>query len=262
MGCHTNQAFFIRAVRVLREAANELLDFIEANNPGRTAPLAGVAVGRPVTPGEEAPRGVGTGKTEEESSGGAAKEEKETDPPAGAKTAESLDRNKLPLQEYRHPSEKTKREGGERADSAQKAKKEKRKDKDKGRSRSRGRESQKDTETKERSPSPSKTSPPGPIRPSSSRAKRERSPEKDPDIPPGQWTLKESPGWRVISTGRPPLDRSQRPPEPAGPPPHWKGEVADDLPKSKGVKKRERSKDINTFGFSAERKAQRLRKGR
>ena len=252
MGCHTNQAFFNLAVRLLRDTANELLDFIESSTPGATAPLAGVAVARPVTPVQVPPRGVGTGKEEQAPK----KEESKTDPPAG--TAGTEEKKEEEGQDAQIPkaSEESKEEQEERDSPDRKARKEKKRDKEKGRSRSRGKrdKSTRLAEEKQRSQEE-------PIRPSCSRARREESPRREPEVPPGQWTLRASPGWRVIDTGRP-LDRSQRPPEPLVPPPHWKGTQEIESRKSKGVKRRERSKDINLFGFSAERKAERLRRDR
>jgi len=69
-----------------------------------------------------------------------------------------------------------------------------------------------------------------------------------PATPPGQWTVREA----AAPVSRP-TDRHRRPPEPPGPPPGWVGSRKEEK-KSKGQVRRERSRDINLFGFSQERK--------
>ena len=89
--------------------------------------------------------------------------------------------------------------------------------------------------------------------------KEEAESEGDgPLAPPGQWTLTEAPSsWSTLAPSRR-APGSSKPPEPAGPPPSWTSWAGGGVErKSKGIVRRERSKDINLFGFSDQRKKQR-----
>ena len=86
--------------------------------------------------------------------------------------------------------------------------------------------------------------------------RRSRSPRREgcaveeelpPDAPPGRWVLSERGRQPYVPAGQ------RRPPEPAGPPPHWKG-VPGVHQRSKGVVRRQRGADIAAFGFDPARK--------
>ena len=88
-------------------------------------------------------------------------------------------------------------------------------------------------------------------------ALRRRSPLHHREVGPagGEYPTEPPPGrWVLCPPGQ------RRPPEPAGPPPSWRGPVPAGRQKSRGVVRRLRNADIAAYGFNQDRK--RLREER
>ena len=225
-GFHGDAGQARRAAAILRHAVCELSDLIEIRHSGSVPPLA---EGRPdlsVTPGG----GVGT---EEEKSRSRGRESR------GAGHSSS----------HKGPSPNKERLASEKeGEKVSKSKKSKKRD------RSRRRRSSPERSVK------------APASPQPARSPRSFIPVKEegesegdgPSAPPGRWSLTEAPfSWSTSSPSRR-APGSSRPPEPPGPPPAWVSRAGGGVErKSKGIVRRERSKDINLFGFSDERKRQR-----
>lgn len=226
-GFHADAGQARRAAEILRHAVCELSDLIEIRQSRSGQPLA---EGRPdlsVTPGG----GVGTGEERSRSRGRESR--------GGAHSSS-------------HKGPSPSKEGLASEKEVVKVSKSK---KSKKRDRSRRRRSSRERSVKApASPQPTR-SPPRSFIP----VKEEAESEGDgPLAPPGQWTLTEAPSsWSTSAPSRR-APGSSRPPEPAGPPPRWNSWAGGAVErKSKGIVRRERSKDINLFGFSDQRKKQR-----
>ena len=247
-GCHSGESQ-LRAVGVLRHVVCELSDLIELRPSGLEVPLAEGASEPPVTPEEQDRTGLRS-----RSSGERPSKERQPDPSPDKRDKGTKAKSTERTQEGTSAETPERRRSAEVAEKDKKSKR-KRSPKrgDSGANNSRSRRKRSHSQRKDQPASPP-ASPRGGTGEDPAKETKEEplSAGEGPATPPGQWTVREA----AAPVSRP-TNRHRRPPEPPGPPPGWVGSRKEEK-KSKGQVRRERSRDINLFGFRSVSSGERI----
>ena len=247
-GFHTNQAQVQQAAVILRHAVCELSDLIELRTGSSGLPLAGGRTEPSASPSGQRGERSGSETREKARSLEESKKKKKKKRRTRTKTPEKEEEEGV-TSSHRGPSPKSEKESEEGSLAA--ASKEKRDKKEEKSKRKRTPEVERVATSRSRSPRPKERE----EVPKSRRTKAEDPEEEEgPAEPPGRWTLTEARGPASLPAS-PASPGSARPPEPPFPPPGWPSRTsAQGSKRSKGVTRRERSRDIQLHGFDPERK--------